>query len=140
MNSKTLSIDSPDFLESSDKPSWLDRLARRIVRSKLRNLELGELTIFEDGQIETFGHLGDSNIHFVMTIGNYDPAQVGEAMKIVYENLRPFGGSISAEHGIGIEKRSFLPYSRSEIEIDMMRRLKKALDPDGILNPGKVVE
>lgn len=88
----------------------------------------------------TFGHLGDSNIHFVMTIGNYDPPQVGEAMKIVYENLKPFGGSISAEHGIGMEKRPFLPYSRSDIEIDMMRSLKNALDPEGILNPGKVVE
>ena len=61
-------------------------------------------------------------------------------MRIVYENLRPFGGSISAEHGIGIEKRPFLPFSRSEIEIGMMRRLKNALDPAGILNPGKVVE
>ena len=93
----------------------------------------------DSARFVTFGHLGDSNIHFVMTIGNYDPPQVAEAMRIVYENLRPFGGSISAEHGIGIEKRPFLPYSRSEIEIDMMRRLKKALDPEGILNPGKVV-
>ncbi len=91
------------------------------------------------GKSVTFGHLGDSNIHFVMTIGNYDPQQVGLAMNIVYENLKPFGGSISAEHGIGLEKKSFLPYSRSEVEIGLMRRLKDALDPTGILNPGKVL-
>ncbi len=86
----------------------------------------------------TFGHLGDSNIHIVMTIGNHEPEQVGAAMNIVYENLTPFGGSISAEHGVGLEKKPFLPYSRSEVEIGLMRRLKAALDPSGILNPGKV--
>ena len=94
----------------------------------------------DTGRTVTFGHLGDSNIHFVMTIGNYDPPQVREAMKIVYESLVPYGGSISAEHGIGLEKKAFLPYSRSEVELDLMRSIKKALDPKGILNPGKVFE
>ena len=86
MNSKTLSIDSPDFLESSDKPSWLDRLARRIVRSKLRNLECGELTIFENGQIETFGDLGDATA-IAATIHVHSPA--------FYSDVA-FGGSIGA--------------------------------------------
>jgi FAD/FMN-containing dehydrogenase len=87
----------------------------------------------------TFGHLGDSNIHFVMTIGNHEPDQLNEAMTIVYEELRPFGGSVSAEHGIGLEKRAFLGYTRSDVELQLMRTLKAALDPAGILNPGKVL-
>ncbi|MDJ0700466.1 MAG: FAD-binding oxidoreductase [Woeseiaceae bacterium] len=106
----------------------------------VENVKAGLAKHFPDtGRTVTFGHLGDSNIHFVMTIGNYDPQQVGLAMNIVYENLKPFGGSISAEHGIGLEKKPFLPYSRSEVEIGLMQRLKDALDPKGILNPGKVL-
>jgi len=88
----------------------------------------------------TFGHLGDSNIHFVMTIGDAAPEEKAAAMEIVYEALRPFGGSISAEHGIGLEKRAYLHCSRNETEIRLMRSLKDLLDPRGILNPGKVIE
>ena len=88
----------------------------------------------------TFGHLGDGNLHFLLTVGSSDPGEQHEAMRIVYDELRPFGGSISAEHGIGIEKRPFLGHSRSDVEIDLMRRLKAALDPNNILNPGKVFE
>ncbi len=87
----------------------------------------------------TFGHLGDSNIHFVMTIGSAEHEEIREAMEIVYDTLRPYGGSISAEHGIGLEKRAFLSYSRSEPELSLMKTLKQALDPKGILNPGKVL-
>ena len=86
----------------------------------------------------TFGHLGDGNIHFLLTVGSADPAEQHEAMQIVYDELRPFDGSISAEHGIGIEKRPFLQHSRNDVEIDLMRQLKAALDPKNILNPGKV--
>lgn len=87
----------------------------------------------------TFGHLGDSNVHFMMTVGEHDEDRAREAMGIVYEALRPYGGSISAEHGIGTEKLPWLNVSRNAEEIAIMRRLKTALDPDNILNPGKVV-
>ena len=87
----------------------------------------------------TFGHLGDSNIHFMLTVGTTDHGAQRRAMQIVYEELEPYGGSISAEHGIGTEKREFLGVSRNETEIELMRTLKKALDPKGLLNPGKVI-
>lgn len=86
----------------------------------------------------TFGHLGDGNLHFLMTIGSDDIKQQQEAMEIVYRELKPYGGSISAEHGIGVEKRPYLHHSRSAIEIALMKNLKRTLDPSGILNPGKV--
>jgi FAD/FMN-containing dehydrogenase len=56
----------------------------------------------------------------------------------VYRPLAAIGGSVSAEHGIGLEKRAYLPLSRSPEEITAMRTIKRALDPKGILNPGKV--
>ena len=86
----------------------------------------------------TFGHLGDSNLHFLMTIGSEEQDDQQEAMEIVYSELVPYGGSISAEHGIGLEKKDFLHHSRNEVEISLMRQLKNALDPTGILNPGKI--
>ena len=72
----------------------------------------------------TFGHLGDSNIHFIMTIGSTDYDQRAAAMNIVYEELEPYDGSVSAEHGIGLEKRSYLHHSRlSLIHISEPTRL-----------------
>jgi FAD/FMN-containing dehydrogenase len=88
----------------------------------------------------TFGHAGDGNIHFAITVGSDRPEARQEVMDIVYRELEPIGGSISAEHGIGLEKRSFLHYSRNAPELALMRTLKKALDPCGLLNPGKVFE
>ncbi len=88
----------------------------------------------------TFGHLGDSNIHFMLTTGSTDSASHTEAMRVVYDELKPYGGSISAEHGIGTEKLPYLGVSRSPDEIAAMRRLKQAFDPGNILNPGKVLD
>lgn len=87
----------------------------------------------------TFGHLGDGNLHFLLTIGSDDVDELGEVMERVYRELTPYGGSISAEHGIGLEKRPYLRYSRNEAELALMKQLKRALDPGGILNPGKVI-
>ncbi len=86
----------------------------------------------------TFGHLGDNNLHFLLSVGSEDHDEQTEVMKIIYEELRPYRGSISAEHGIGLEKRPFLDVSRDPAEVALMRTLKRALDPRGILNPGRV--
>ena len=58
----------------------------------------------------------------------------------IYEPLKPISGAVSAEHGIGLEKKNYLHISRSETEINLMKSLKKALDPNNILNPGKVFD
>lgn len=87
-----------------------------------------------------FGHLGDGNIHVIVAMGSDSPEARAEVSDIVYGGLRMRGGVISAEHGIGLEKKSYLPISRSPAEITLMQTLKKALDPKGILNPGKVID
>jgi FAD/FMN-containing dehydrogenase len=87
----------------------------------------------------TFGHLGDGNIHLGIGVGNLDPATVHAVEHVVYEALRSRQGVISAEHGIGTEKQSYLGYSRSPEEISLMRTIKRAMDPKNILNPGRVL-
>lgn len=84
-----------------------------------------------------FGHIADSNIHIVTRI-DQKPFPKREIEDIVYETVRDFGGSVSAEHGIGTVKFDFLAYSRTPSEIELMKRLKSAIDPIGILNPGKI--
>jgi FAD/FMN-containing dehydrogenase len=91
------------------------------------------------GRMVTFGHLGDGNLHFVMTVGSLDEQDARGVQEIVYGALGQRGGVISAEHGIGLEKRAYLAQSRSAEEIDLMKTLKKALDPGNILNPGKIL-
>lgn len=92
-----------------------------------------------EGRMVTFGHLGDGNIHFVLTVGSLDEQDVQGVQEIIYGALGRRGGVISAEHGIGLEKRAYLAQSRSAEEIDLMKTLKKALDPGNILNPGKIL-
>ncbi len=86
-----------------------------------------------------FGHIGDGNLHLIIGPRPYDAAARHRAEEIVYQALVPHHGSVSAEHGIGLEKREWLTITRSEAEIALMRTLKAALDPKGILNPGKVL-
>lgn len=93
-----------------------------------------------DNRVIIFGHLGDGNIHVIVAVGS-DAPEVKQAVEhIVYGALRERHGVISAEHGIGQEKKRHLSISRSEAEISLMRTLKVALDPTGILNPGKVID
>ena len=93
----------------------------------------------EAAKFITFGHIGDGNLHFVIAPRPYNEAARHRVEEIVYTALVPYHGSVSAEHGIGLEKRAWLAITRSEAEIALMRTLKAALDPTGILNPGKVL-
>jgi FAD/FMN-containing dehydrogenase len=83
------------------------------------------------------GHAGDGNLH-PSVYHEHTPDKHDEFEKLVYDLTGEFGGSISAEHGIGILKRPYLKMSRTEEEIETMRTLKRALDPKNILNPGRI--
>jgi len=91
-----------------------------------------------------FGHIGDGNIHFNFSVpkGGDNTAFLArwdEVNHAVHDIVRDFHGSISAEHGLGIMKRDEILRYKSATEMDVMRTLKKTLDPKNILNPGKVV-
>jgi FAD/FMN-containing dehydrogenase len=86
------------------------------------------------------GHIGDGNLHLFVTPGFGGSGLHAQADQDVYGPLIPYGGSVSAEHGIGLEKRSWLSASRSEPELALMRQLKRTLDPGNLLNRGKIFE
>ncbi|MBT8086031.1 MAG: FAD-binding oxidoreductase [Woeseia sp.] len=104
----------------------------------VEQLEQGILAKLDTAHVAAFGHLGDNNLH-VSVLNAKSAAQRAFVEQQVYEQLRPFAGAISAEHGIGLEKRAWLPLSRTAAEIQSMRQLKTLLDPRNILNPGKVI-
>jgi FAD/FMN-containing dehydrogenase len=85
-----------------------------------------------------FGHVADGNLHASVSMNGHSvsPLEIEEA---VYEIVSRRKGSVSAEHGIGSLKREFLHFSRSPEELALMRAIKQAMDPNGILNPGKVL-
>jgi FAD/FMN-containing dehydrogenase len=94
---------------------------------------------FADAKVVAFGHLGDNNIHISVLAILRSEANARLVEKHIYESLRPYRGAISAEHGIGLEKKHYLSISRTGAEIDLMKVLKRTLDPKNILNPGKVI-
>ena len=101
-------------------------------------------TAYPTWEVVWFGHIGDGNLHINilrpegMTKENF----VTECRKvdvIIFEMIKKHHGSISAEHGVGLTKKSFLNFTRSEAEIQLMRSIKQLLDPQNIINPGKVI-
>jgi FAD/FMN-containing dehydrogenase len=99
---------------------------------------------FAGVRIVTFGHVGDGNLHYNLSqpnaMDNADfIAQTAVANRIVHDVVAALGGSISAEHGIGQLKRQELLRYKSDIEMELMRRVKTALDPRGLMNPGKIL-
>jgi len=92
----------------------------------------------------TFGHLGDGNLHYNVSAPEGVAPEVfvmhtAAINRIVHDGVARFGGSISAEHGLGQLKREEIRRYKSPLELELMRKLKRALDPDGIMNPGKVL-
>jgi FAD/FMN-containing dehydrogenase len=115
-------------LRSADAGDYVNKVETAITK------------LFPEAKVIGFGHLGDNNVH--LSVAGIEDAgdNIRRIEEQVYGCLAEYNGAISAEHGIGLEKRPYLPISRSEAEIELMRTLKRALDPDNILNPGKVID
>jgi len=107
-------------------PEFIDR-AGRSLRER-----------FGDIDIYCFGHVGDGNLHYNIGSEALMPRRE-EVTRVVYDALDAFGGSISAEHGLGQLKREEIRRHKHPLELELMRSLKHALDPKGLLNPGKVL-
>jgi FAD/FMN-containing dehydrogenase len=93
---------------------------------------------WRDNSLMIFGHLGDGNLHVIVGVGDDSKEAKRAVEETVYQGLTTRGGSVSAEHGIGLQKKNYLSWSRSEPEIAMMQNIKNALDPKNIMNPGKI--
>ncbi len=117
---------------TSDIPAFLDKADAAVER------------LASGARVVAFGHIGDGNIHYdvVAPEGSGKHALDDKRNDIeaaVYDIIDAFNGSISAEHGIGRHRRATLAKRKSTVELDMMRAIKNALDPQGIMNPGKVI-
>lgn len=102
------------------------------------------LKLIPGARLVPFGHMGDGNIHYNVSqpVGDDRAAFLArwdEVNALVHGIVAKYGGSISAEHGIGVMKRDLLPSVKDPVEMEMMRSLKRMLDPNGILNPGKML-
>jgi FAD/FMN-containing dehydrogenase len=95
--------------------------------------------VYPGAQMLFYGHAGDGNLHIIVHVGPDGAALEPAVDALVYEAVREVGGSIAAEHGIGRSRTGFLGHTRSPEEIALMQRIKHALDPGGLLNPGKVI-
>ena len=114
----------------AEMPGYLDTM-RRTLEDRVPG-----------AKVWVFGHVADGNLHIAVCVGDErrHAATFDQVEQCVYEPLRGITGSISAEHGIGLERKAYLEISRTRAEIATMRALKVALDPRGILNPGKVID
>ncbi|MFP6808672.1 MAG: FAD-binding oxidoreductase [Pseudomonadales bacterium] len=108
------------------------------MESYVEEMQSNLLDTWSDSKCMIFGHLGDGNLHVIVGIGDGSANAKKAVEKVVYGGLTSRGGSVSAEHGIGLQKRDYLSLSRSAVEIAMMQSIKKALDPKDIMNPGKI--
>ncbi len=110
-------------------------------------LERGESLLaeeFPNAQLVAFGHVGDGNLHYNVHLpggtSDEDLSEQEERVSVlIYDLVHEFGGSFSAEHGVGALKREYLTRYKTEADLNLMRSLKNALDPKNILNPGKVI-
>jgi FAD/FMN-containing dehydrogenase len=100
---------------------------------------------FPGVRIVVFGHMGDGNIHYNVSMPDaaqnktFIAQQEGAVNKLVYAVVRELNGSISAEHGLGQLKRETIRDYKDPLELELMRNIKQALDPQGLMNPGKVL-
>ena len=100
---------------------------------------------YPEFQVVWFGHIGDGNLHVnILKPANLSMEEFVKGCQkvdqLLFKNLKKFGGSVSAEHGVGLSKKPFLHFTRSQSEIEIMKQIKKVFDPDLILNPGKIFD
>ena len=107
-----------------------------MMQEYLMQVQRRAAPLVNDLGVLIFGHIGDGNLHLVA--GLEDSARAEELDEIIYSALAG-AGSVSAEHGIGTLKRAYLKYTRTPMEIALMRQIKTTLDPCNILNPGRVL-
>jgi glycolate oxidase len=122
------------ILEDATVPrSELARMIRFVAGlAKKYNLKIG-----------TFGHMGDGNLHptFLTDERNLEEMhRVEEAFREIFDEAIRLGGTITGEHGVGVAKKSFLPKFAGDAQMRVMRQLRQVLDPNGILNPGKMFD
>jgi glycolate oxidase len=130
---------------NSLRATGLRKLNQDIVVPRSRLVDLvefaGQLQARHGFPVATFGHAGDGNIHVNIMVANYDdPAvqtRVENALDELFAQVLAWGGVITGEHGIGLAKKRWWPEATSEVARDVHMRLKRTLDPDDILNPGK---
>jgi glycolate oxidase len=94
-------------------------------------------------QIAIFGHMGDGNLHptFLTDECNQEEMhRVEQAMQEIFDYTVELGGTITGEHGVGVAKKKFLPKALGNESLNLLRQFKKILDPEGILNPGKIFD
>ncbi|MCK5748162.1 MAG: FAD-binding oxidoreductase, partial [Oricola sp.] len=117
---------------TSDIPAFLDKAGAAVKK------------IAPDARIVPFGHIGDGNVHYDILGPEGSAKDVLESLRptiesAVYDVIGEFSGSISAEHGVGRHRRDSIAKRKSAVEMEMMRAIKQALDPKGIMNPGKML-
>ncbi|MBW1763590.1 MAG: glycolate oxidase subunit GlcD, partial [Deltaproteobacteria bacterium] len=115
-----------------------------VPRSRLADLVsfLGDLSMRHDLPIPAFGHAGDGNIHVNIMLDkeNRDEVERAElAVRELFERVLEMGGTITGEHGVGITKAPYMDMEFTRATLDLMCRLKRAFDPNNILNPGKIL-
>ena len=115
-----------------DVPDFISRIENLVARH------------YPDFCVVWFGHIGDGNLHLNILkpadmAANEFKQRCEHVNAEIFAEVQALGGSISAEHGVGLQKKGFLHYSRSEEEIALMRSVKAVFDPNGVMNPGKVL-
>lgn len=114
------------------------------VPAFMNDLDVVLKNAYPTWEVVWFGHIGDGNLHIniLRPEGMSKEEFVQECRKVdvlIFDSVKKYHGSISAEHGVGLTKKSFLNYTRSEAEIQIMRGIKDVFDPDHVINPGKLV-
>lgn len=137
-----------DISESiSEHQPYKNDIAVRISRVPVLLEEIDDLLQREypDFEVLWYGHIGDGNLHInILKPSDMEPdafmRRCGTVSEHLFAILQRHGGSISAEHGVGLTKKPYLHYTRDEIEIAYLRAIKQVFDPNGIMNPGKIFD